>query len=48
MYATANATELTEVSSTFPDSPLLIVSTAITIGTVIAVIAYVWKKKTKH
>jgi hypothetical protein len=47
LYATANITE-PEVSPAFPDSPLLIVSTAITIGTVIAVIAYVWKKKTKH
>jgi hypothetical protein len=45
MYATANITEPTEISSTFP---LLIVSTAVIIGTVIAVIAYVWKKKTKH
>jgi len=47
LYATANITE-PEVSPTFPDSPLLIVSAAIIIGTVIAVIAYVWKKKTKH
>jgi len=47
LYATANITE-PEVSPAFPDSPLLIVSTAIIIGTVIAVIAYVWKKKTKH
>ena len=45
MYATANITEPAEVSPTFP---LLIVSAAIIIGTVIAVIAYVWKKKTKH
>lgn len=45
MYATANVTEPTKVSPTFP---LLIVSTAIIIGTAIAVIAYVWKKKMKH
>ena len=44
LYATANITE-PEVSPAFPDSPLLIVSAAIIIGTVIAVIAYVWKKK---
>jgi hypothetical protein len=47
MYATANVTE-PEVSPAFPDFPLVIVSAAIVIGTVIAVIAYVWKKKTKH
>jgi hypothetical protein len=45
MYTTANVTEPAEVSPTFP---LLIVSAAIIVGTVIAVIAYVWKKKTKH
>jgi len=51
MYATANATELAEatptpeVTPTFPDSPLLIVASAVIIGTVIAVTAYVWKKK---
>ena len=54
MYATANATEpaeatpTPEVTPTFPDSTLLIVASAIIIGTAIAVIAYVWKKKTKH
>jgi hypothetical protein len=47
MHATANLTE-PEVSQAFPDSPLLIVSAVIIIGTVIAVIAYVWRKKTKH
>jgi hypothetical protein len=45
LYATANLTEPAEVSPAFP---LLIVSAAIIIGTVIAVVAYVWKKKTKH
>jgi hypothetical protein len=45
MHATANVTEPAEVSPAFP---LLIVSAAIIIGTVIAVIVYVWKKKTKH
>jgi len=51
MYATANATKpaeatpTPEVSPSFPDSPLLIVTSAIIIGTAIAVIAYVWKKK---
>jgi hypothetical protein len=44
MYATANITE----PAGSPAFPLLIVSAAITIGTIIAVIAYVWKKKTKH
>ena len=54
MYATVNATELAEatptpeVTPTFPDSPLLIVTSAVIIGTVIAVIAYMWKKNTTH
>ncbi|MBN1244112.1 hypothetical protein JXA31_00795 [Candidatus Bathyarchaeota archaeon] len=48
IYATANVTKPPEDAPTFPDAPLLIVSTAIIIGTVIAVTAYVWKKKHKH
>ena len=48
MYATANVTKPPEDTPTSPDSPLLIASTAIIIGTVIAVTAYVWKKKRKH
>ena len=54
MYATANitkpaeATPTPEITPTSPDAPLLIVSSAIIIGTVIAVTAYVWKKKRKH
>jgi hypothetical protein len=44
MYATADLTE-TEVISAFPVSPLFIVSAEIIIGTVIAITAYVWKKK---
>jgi hypothetical protein len=42
MHAIANVTEHTEVSLIFP---LVVVSTVVIIGTVIAVIAYVWKKK---
>jgi hypothetical protein len=54
LYATVNATEpaeatpTPEVTPTFPDSPLLIVASAVIIGTVIAVTVYVWKKKTRH
>jgi len=51
IYATANATELAEatptpeVTPTFPDSPLLIVASAVIIGAIIAVTVYVWKKR---
>lgn len=47
MYATLTATESPQSPSPTISS-LLLISTAVIIGTVIAVIAYVWKKKTKH
>jgi len=48
MYATATIPDTQPSSQAFPDSTLLLVSAAIITSTVIIVVAYVWKKKTKH